>query len=119
MRDAATSSSGRHARVAQLGIRHHGGVSNDAELAAVLRGITELISRDDVDTSWSSYETDELRSEIGSFLQKAEAGLLFNEVERDHLQYLFALTGPLQETAMSSGWAYQYVALAERFDKAI
>jgi hypothetical protein len=99
--------------------RHDEGVSNNADLAAVLRRIAELIGRDDVDTSWSSYEADELRSEIGSLLQKAEAGLPFDGAERGHLQYLFALTGPLQETAMSSGWAYEYLALAERFDKAI
>ena len=94
-------------------------MSNNAELADVLRGIAELINRDDVDTSWSSYEADELRSEIGSLLRKVEAGLAFDGAERGHLQYLFAPTGPLQETAMSSGWAYEYLALADRFDKAI
>jgi hypothetical protein len=99
--------------------RHHGGVSNNAELAAVLRRIAEFIGRDDVDTSWSSYEADELRSEIGSLLHKAETGLPFDEAERGHLQYLFAVTGPLQETAMSSGWAHEYLALAERLDKAM
>lgn len=94
-------------------------MSNNAELAAVLRRIAELIGRDDVDTGWSSYEADELRSEIGSSLQKAETGLPFDGAERGHLPYLFAATGPLQETAMSSGWAYEYLALADRFDKAI
>lgn len=94
-------------------------MSNNAEMAAVLRAMAELVGRDDVDTIWSSYEPDELRSEIGSLLRKAEAGLPFDETERHHLRYLFALTGPLQETAMSSGWACEYLALAERFDNAI
>jgi hypothetical protein len=81
------------------------GVSSSTELAAVLRRIAELVGRNDVDTAWSTYEADELRSEIGSFLQKAEAGLPLDDAERRHLQLLFAPTGPLQETSISSGWA--------------
>jgi hypothetical protein len=40
-------------------------------------------------------------------------------VERRHLQTLFAPTGPLQETSMSGGWADEFLALSDRFDKAI
>jgi hypothetical protein len=94
-------------------------VSNSAELAAVLRRIAELLSRDDVDTSWSGYEPDELRSEIRSFLEKAETGLPLDETERRRLRVLFALTGALQETSLSSGWGNEFLALADRFDNAI
>jgi hypothetical protein len=48
-------------------------------------------------------------------VKKVEAGLPLEEAGRVHLQYLFAL----QETATSSGWACEYLALAERFDNAI
>jgi hypothetical protein len=63
-------------------------VSGDAELAAVLRRIAELAGHDDVDTAWSGYEAGELRSEIRSFLEKAEAGLPLDKAEREHLRFL-------------------------------
>lgn len=94
-------------------------VSNNAELAAVLCRIAELIGRNDVDTGWTTYEAYELRSEIGSFLQKARAGLPLDEVERGRLQFLFAPTGPLQETSTGNGWPEEFLALSARFDAAI
>jgi hypothetical protein len=100
-------------------LRHHGTVSNSAELAAVLRRIAELLSRPDVDTAWSGYEPDELRSEIYSFLERAGAGLPLDEAGRDRLRLLFAPTGALQETSLSSGWGQEFVALATRFDDAV
>jgi len=95
------------------------GASDNSELAAVLRRVAELVGRDDVDTDWSAYEPDELRSEIGSFLAKAEAGRGLDEPDRQALRVLFAPTGSLQETAISSGWATEFLALAARFDQAI
>ncbi|MGD0702201.1 MAG: hypothetical protein ABSA02_20250 [Trebonia sp.] len=94
-------------------------MSTSAELAAVLRRIAELLSRDDVDTSWSGYETDELRSEIRSFLARAEAGLPLGQPGRARLRVLFAPTGALQETSLSSGWGQEFVELAGRFDNAV
>jgi hypothetical protein len=94
-------------------------VSNSAELAAVLRRIAELLSRPDVDTAWSGYEPDELRSEIHSFLERAWAGLPLDEAGRNRLQLLFAPTGALQETSLSSGWGREFVELATRFDDAV
>jgi len=100
-------------------LRHHGTVSNSAELVAVLRRIAELLSRHDVDTVWSGYEPDELRSEIYSFLERAGTGLPLDEAGRDRLQLLFAPTGALQETSLSSGWGEEFVELATRFDEAV
>jgi hypothetical protein len=94
-------------------------VSNSAALAAVLRRVAELLSRDDVDTSWSGYEPDELRSQIQSFLDRAETGLPLDEAGRGHLRALFAPTGALQETSLSSGWGREFVELAGRFDHAV
>jgi hypothetical protein len=94
-------------------------VSDSAELAAVLRRIAELLSRPDVDTAWSGYEPDELRSEIDSFLEGAETGLPLDEAGRARLRLLFAPTGALQETSLSSGWGGEFVELATRFDDAV
>lgn len=40
-------------------------------------------------------------------------------VEIDFLRFLFAPTGPLQDTSISNTWADEFLALAERFDKII
>jgi hypothetical protein len=94
-------------------------VSDNAELAAVLRRVAELLSRDDPDAGWYVYGAGDLRSEVNHFLQHTDADLPLNETEYDHLCFLFAPTGPLQETSMASGWATEFLALAARFDDAI
>lgn len=94
-------------------------MSNSVELAAVLRRIAELLSRHDVDTDWSGYEPDELRSEIYSFLERASTGLPLDEAARDRLQLLFAPAGALQETSLSSGWGNEFIELATRLDDAV
>jgi hypothetical protein len=35
------------------------------------------------------------------------------------LRVLFAPTGPIQEVSLSSGWAWEFLATAERFDRAV
>jgi hypothetical protein len=35
------------------------------------------------------------------------------------LEVLFAVSGPIQEVSLSSGWATPFVALAERSDRAV
>jgi len=93
-------------------------VHGEANLAAVLRRIVELLSRDDCDVAWSGYDTAEnLRSEIEP-LEKAEAGSQLDDVELAQLRFLFLPTGPLQETSLSSGWGAEFVSLAARFDQA-
>lgn len=94
-------------------------MSNDGELAVVLRRIAELLGRDDVDTAWSGYEPEELRSEVQSFLERAETGPPLGQAQWRRLRVLFAPTGPLQETSLSSGWGAEFVELARRFDDAV
>ena len=50
---------------------------------------------------------------------QAGAGLPLDDAGRDRLQLLFAPTGALQETSLSSGWGEEFVALATRFDDAV
>jgi hypothetical protein len=94
-------------------------VSDNAELATVLRRVAELLSRDDPDAGWYAYGAGDLRSKVNHFLQHADADLPLNETEYDTLRFLFAPTGPLQETSMASGWATEFLTLAARFDDAI
>jgi hypothetical protein len=96
-----------------------GTVSDDASLAIVLRRIADLLSRDDADTSWSGYETDELRSEIQRLLGKTESAELLAEADKACLRVLFLPTGPLQETSLSSGWGREFLELALRIDQAL
>jgi hypothetical protein len=94
-------------------------VHGEAKLAAVLRRIVELLSRDDCDVAWSTYDTaEELRSGIEPLLDKAEAGSQLDDRELAHLRFLFLPTGPLQETSLSSGWGAEFLSLAARFDQA-
>lgn len=57
-------------------------MSSNAELAAVLLRTAGFAGHDDVDTGWSAYEADELRSEIASFLGQADAGRPLDEAGR-------------------------------------
>jgi hypothetical protein len=84
-------------------LRHHGTVSNSAELAAVLRRISDLLSRPDVDTAWSGYEPDELRSEIYSFLERAGTGLPLDEAGGPLAAALRAHRSTARNF-LSSGW---------------
>jgi hypothetical protein len=93
-------------------------VQPSAELAAVLRRIAELLSRDDCDVGWSTYERpEEIRAEIEPLLEKADAGVALGDGERARLRLLFAPTGPLQEASISSGWGTEFLSLATRFDQ--
>jgi hypothetical protein len=94
-------------------------MSDQAGLAAVLRRVARLLADDDVDTSWSSYEADELRDEVGRMLTLAESGQPLGEADWRLARYLFLPTGPLQETAISSGWGDEFLELADRADAAM
>jgi hypothetical protein len=92
-------------------------VSDRAELAAVLRRLTELLSPDDRDSNdWSGYTPAELRSEIQSFLDDAKARRPIDEAGWRRLKLLFAPTRALQEDSLASGWCEEYIELSSRFD---
>ncbi|MEU8898866.1 hypothetical protein [Nocardia sp. NPDC048505] len=67
----------------------------------------------DNDFSWSTWDdVDEALAEYDGLVAAVARG------ERPRtLTVLFAPTGPLQELAISSGWAEQYLVLAARFDE--
>ena len=66
------------------------------------------------DTAWSSYPNgDALVADVERLSALIEQG--DPDAERT-LRLLFAPTGALQETALSSGWSDNYMRLADRLD---
>ena len=85
-------------------------------LTDVLRSAIELLSQPDNDFSWSSWENrDAAVAEVQSMLGLLERGELPARVS---VSVLFAVTGPIQEVSLSSGWAETFLKVAERFDRA-
>lgn len=85
----------------------------DSLRALVADLLVQLRSRPQ-DTAWPSF--DDESSLIGEVERLA---LLVEEDEpsaAEGMWLLFAPTGALQETALSSGWHDEYMALAQRFD---
>src|SRR4051794_7524876 len=85
-------------------------------LAAVLRSTHELLSLPENDFAWSSWpDRSTAVAEIEALLSAVEAGRL---PERLDVSVLFAVTGPIQEVSLSSGWAHIFMKVAERYDRA-
>jgi hypothetical protein len=87
-----------------------------AELRKVLLDARSLIALPDNKFDWSSWQDAEaeLRGLDGlvAMLERGKAP------SRLTMSVLFAPTGPIQEVSLSSGWAEEFLALAERFDAA-
>jgi hypothetical protein len=91
---------------------------NDAKtkLADVLREAIVWLRRPDNDFAWSGWDdAEEAVSELSGHIATLEAGRLPPKLD---LTVLFAPTGPIQEVSISSGWGDEFLALAERFDRA-
>ena len=87
------------------------------ELLDVLRQVRERLASPDADFLWSSWEdADTALAEVDPLIHSLEAGAL---PARFSIDILFAPTGPLQETAMSSGWGDEFLTLADRCDGAL
>jgi hypothetical protein len=86
------------------------------QLVDVLRETQAWLSREGNDFSWSSW-SDAIRAhdEIDQLIQCVEGGRIPTPSELD---FLFAPTGPIQEVSVSSGWGYEFLELANRFDAA-
>jgi hypothetical protein len=83
-------------------------------LIDVLREARSLLARPNNDFTWSSWENAEEALE--------ELDRIIAIIEEEHLPprldvaVLFAPTGPIQEVSLSSGWAWEFLALSQRFD---
>jgi hypothetical protein len=88
-----------------------------SELLEVLREARSLLARPENNFDWSGWDNaDSALREIGELLTALESGRL---PSRQKASLLFAPTGPIQEVSISSGWAYDFLALASRFDAAV
>lgn len=84
------------------------------ELIAVLLAAKALLKKPDNDFAWSSWENvDEATKEIDDIVARIKNG---NIPERLDVSVLFAPTGPIQEVSLSSGWADEFLSLADRYD---
>lgn len=87
------------------------------ELADVLREVRALLARPDNDFLWSSWEdAGDALAEVDGLIQALDAGRL---PARYEISVLFAPTGPIQETALSSGWGDEFLDVANRCDGAM
>jgi len=88
-----------------------------AELATTFREACWWVAQPGNDFSWCSWEdVSEALAEMEAILTPLEAGQLPDDI-RHLLRVLFAPTGPLQELSLSSGWAAQFLVLADRVDQ--
>ena len=82
------------------------------KLIKVLRQARVLLALESNDFSWSSWkDQNHAISEIDSIITSLENGSI------PEIGVLFAPTGPIQEVSLSSGWAQEFLDLAELFDK--
>ncbi|HEX2209480.1 MAG TPA: hypothetical protein VHG93_17510 [Longimicrobium sp.] len=87
------------------------------ELLEVMREIRARLADPDANFLWSSWEdADDALAETDALIQELEDG---GAPDRFTLSVLFAPTGPIQETAMSSGWGDEFLSLASRCDGAL
>jgi hypothetical protein len=85
-------------------------------LTDVLRASVELLSIDENDFAWSSWQDSATAvAEVSQLLAVVEAG---GTPERLALSVIFAPTGPMQEVSISSGWGEAFLKLAECYDYA-
>ena len=74
-----------------------------------------LVDRSD-ESFYSGYTPAEISADLSVALKAIERG---EALDKDTLQMHFGPTGPIQETAMESGWANEYLRIAELFDGAL
>ena len=87
------------------------------ELLDVLRETRAMLALPDNEFMWSSWEdADDALREADGLIEQLEAGGL---PYRSAVSILFTVAGPIQETAMSSGWGDEFLALAGRCDAAV
>jgi hypothetical protein len=84
------------------------------ELIDILRQARKLLARPDNDFAWSSWANgNEALRDLDRIIATIEGGALPPRLD---VAVLFAPTGPIQEVSLSSGWAWEFLALSQRFD---
>ena len=87
-----------------------------AELTDVLLEARSLIALPGNNFAWSRWQdADPPLTQIDRLVSLLEWGWV---PSRPTIAILFAPTGPMQEVSLSSGWADEFLVLADRFDAA-
>lgn len=81
----------------------------------ILYSVKNLLSRQDNDFTWSSWDNQQLAVEtILEIIDELQRGRMPGLIK---ISVLFAPTGPLQEVSINSGWSSEFIKLADRFDR--
>jgi hypothetical protein len=84
------------------------------KLIDVLQDARRFLSLPQNDFSWSSWASSEAAvAEINGLIGLLREGRIPPKLD---VAVLFAVTGPIQEVSLSSGWAQPFLDLAARFD---
>src|SRR6185503_18399386 len=87
------------------------------KLISVFEETRKLLALPDNNFAWSSWDdSHDALAEIDTILSSLRSGILPGERT---MQVLFAPTGPIQEVGVSSGWADEFLELANSFDDAV
>lgn len=85
------------------------------DLIDVMVEARRLVALPDNDFSYSSFIDQEAAlKEIDTYIERLREGV----TKTGGMSVLFLPTGPMQEVSLSSGWGDEFVALADRFDRA-
>lgn len=86
------------------------------ELIEILNKVKEKLI-DGSDVVWTGYDNaQQMRDELDAYIQILRTG---DASPLKELRFLFAPTGSFQEHSIDNGWAYEYLELADKFDKLI
>src|SRR6185503_12553278 len=87
------------------------------KLISVFEETRKLLALPDNNFAWSSWDDrEDALAEIDTILSSLRSGSLPGERT---MQVLFAPTSPIQEVSLSSGWANDFIELADLFDNAV
>jgi hypothetical protein len=82
------------------------------KLIPIMKEIRAFLAQENNNFTWSSWrDQEEALSEIDSIIEDLENGSL------PEIKLLFAPTGPISEISIDSGWGYEFIEIAERFEK--
>lgn len=88
---------------------------NEPSLFAVLQRCRDLTAASK-NSDWSCLEVPAIVAVLDGSILGLQSSV---PIDVNELRFLFAVAGPLQETAMSNRWANEYLVLAESFARAI
>jgi ATP-dependent Clp protease protease subunit len=84
----------------------------DRSLREVLSDTKAFIKKSE-ESIWAGLSPAEIATDLDIAIDRIDEN---KAVDASHLKMLFAPTGPLQESAMASGWSEEYMRLSKEFD---